>query len=350
MAITQGSPLPDITTTATRTDTAPDYYTNYLTGLSNAATTSMGRTPAQSVAGYDPLQTQGYGALPTAAASYKPQLSAAENTAAASAAGITPERISNLMNPYTSKVVDEMARLNQQNLQRNLLPTMKAGFVGSGGLGSQRYAGALGQSLAENQANLTGAQTGALQKGYSDALTAAIQEMQNQNAVAQTQGSLAKSEQELGLTGAGALTKAGAERQAYEQSLLDAPMKNAKNASELMRGYQVPTSQTTKTVGPGSAGQYSQSPLQSVLGVLSTLGGIKTGENTSIGGELLKWLGGKASSINWGDVFGAGVTPEQLGFTQRELDAITGGNSGGGGGGGGGVTDNTDTAGYSVGV
>jgi hypothetical protein len=36
MAITQGSPLPDITTTATRTDTAPDYYTNYLTGLPHA--------------------------------------------------------------------------------------------------------------------------------------------------------------------------------------------------------------------------------------------------------------------------------------------------------------------------
>ena len=328
MAITQGSALPDITTTATKTDTAPDYYTNYLTGLSNAATTSAARTPAQAIAGYDPLQTQGYGALSTAVDAYKPQLANAETTAAASAAGITPDRINNLMNPYTSKVVDEMARLNQQNMQRNTLPTMKAGFVGSGGLGSQRYAGALGQTMAENQANLTGAQTGALSKGYSDALTAAIQEMQGQNLAARTQGDLATEEQTLGLTGAGALTKAGAERQTYQQSLLDQPMKNATNASALLRGFQVPTSQTSTTVGPGTAGQYSQSPLQNVMGVMSTLGGLKTSANTSVGSELLKWLGGQASSINWGDVFGAGVTPEQLGFTQEELDAMNTDNSG----------------------
>lgn len=281
MTITQGTALPDITTTSTKTDTAPDYYTNYLTGLSNAATTSMGRTPQQAIAGYDPLQTQGYGALPTAADAYKPQLTAAENTAAASAAGITPARINNLMNPYTSKVVDEMARLNQQNMQRNTLPTMKAGFVGTGGLGGQRYAGALGQAMAENQANLTGAQTGALQKGYSDALTAAIQEMQGQNNAAQTQGKLAEEAQNLGLTGAGALTKAGAERQTYEQSILDQPMKNAKNASELLRGFQVPTSQTTTTVGPGTAGQYSKSPLENLMGLVTTVGGIKTGANGS---------------------------------------------------------------------
>jgi len=329
MSITQGSPLPDITTTATKADVAPDYYTNYLTGLSNAATTSMARTPQGAIAGYDPMQTAGYGALPTAATAYKPQLANAEATAAASAAGITPDRINNLMNPYTSKVVDEMARLNQQNMQRNTLPTMKAGFVGSGGLGSQRYAGALGQTMAENQANLTGAQTGALSKGYSDALTAAIQEMQGQNLAARTQGDLATEEQTLGLTGAGALTKAGAERQTYEQSLLDQPMKNATNASALLRGFQVPTTQTTKTVGPGTAGQYGQSPLQNVMGVMSTLGGLKTGANTSVGSELLKWLGGQASSINWGDVFGAGVTPEQLGFTQEQLDAMN--------------TDNSDT-------
>jgi hypothetical protein len=328
MAITQGSALPDITTTATQTDTAPDYYTNYLNSLSNAATASMGRTPQQAIAAYDPMQTAGYGALPTAATAYRPQLTAAENTAGTAAAGITPDRINNLMNPYTTKVVDEMARLNQQNMQRNTLPTMKAAFVGSGGLGGQRYAGALGQAMSENQANLTGAQTGALSKGYSEALNAAINEMQSQNTSAQVQGNLAGSEQTLGLTGAGALTKAGAERQTYEQSLLDQPMKNATNASALMRGYQVPTTQTSTKVGPGTAGQYSQSPLQNVMGVMSTLGGLKTGTNTSVGSELLKWLGGQASSINWGDVFGAGVTPEQLGFTQEQLDAMNTNNSG----------------------
>ena len=132
MALTQGSPLPDITQTTTRTDQAPDYYTNYLSGLSQAGQTAVARSPTQSVAGYDPMQVMGYSNLPGATTSYQPQLQAAQNTAAQAAQGITPERIQALMNPYTSNVVDEMGRLSQQNVQRNLLPTMKAGFVGTG--------------------------------------------------------------------------------------------------------------------------------------------------------------------------------------------------------------------------
>ena len=140
MGFLQGAPLPDIKTTETRVDAAPEYYTNYLTGLSGAASTAMGKTPGQSVAGYDPMQNTGYGMLPTAATSYMPGLQAAQATAGQAAQGITPERIQELMNPYTSNVVNEMGRLSQENMQRNVLPTMKAGFVGTGGLGGQRYA------------------------------------------------------------------------------------------------------------------------------------------------------------------------------------------------------------------
>ena len=148
----------------------------------------------------------------------------------------SPERIQALMNPYTSNVVDEMGRLTQQNVQRNLLPTMKAGFVGTGGLGSQRYAGALGQSMADIQANLTGQQYGALSQGYTQAEKAALDEASLRNQTAQTQGKLSDIAQTQALTGAGALTKAGAERQAYEQSLLDQPLKTASNVTGLKIG------------------------------------------------------------------------------------------------------------------
>ena len=40
MSITQGSPLPDITTTTTQAKTAPSYYTDYLSGLSQAGQTA----------------------------------------------------------------------------------------------------------------------------------------------------------------------------------------------------------------------------------------------------------------------------------------------------------------------
>lgn len=276
MGIMQGAPLPDVTETTTTALTAPDYYTNYLTQIAQAGQGALGRTAAEGVAGYDPLQTQGYGALPTAATAYQPGLTAAGQTAASAAQGVTPQRISQFMNPYTTNVVDEMARLSQQNVQRNLLPSLKAGFVGSGGMGSQRYAGALGQSLADVQANLTGQQYGALSKGYEGALKAAIDEMTGQTAASRAQAEIAKQEQELGLTGASALTKGGAERQKYEQSILDYPVTQAANVAGLLRGYQVPISSTQQYKGP-RPNAYQKSPFETGSGLLTLLGAATTG-------------------------------------------------------------------------
>jgi len=321
MAFAQGAPLPDIKTTETRVDTAPSYYTNYLTGLSAAGTEAMGRSPTQSVAGYDPLQVAGYSNLPAASSAGLPGITAAQNTATQAAQGITPERIEALMNPYTSSVVDEMARLSQQNVQRNLLPTMKAGFVGTGGLGSQRYAGALGQSMADIQAGLTGQQYGALSQGYTQALKGALDEASLLNQTAQTQGKLSDLAQTQALTGAGALTKAGAERQAYQQSLLDAPLQTATNASGLMRGYTMPGNQTSTFLGP-KAGAYQTSGLQDITGILGILGAAKEG---SAGSKLYDWLGKKLSGIDFsklGDYIGIGsgtsyTDPDQTGYDEQ---------------------------------
>lgn len=305
MAFTQGAPLPDIKETTTTATTAPDYYTNYLSGLSQAGQTALGQTAATGIAGMTDLQKQGYGALPAAATAYKPGLSAAEATAA-QAAGVSGEDINRFMNPYTKNVVEEMARLSQQNVQKNLLPSLKAGFVGSGGLGGQRYAGALGQSMADVQANLTGQQTGALSSGYNEALKAALAEAQLQNQVAQTQGQLAGKEQELGLTGAGALTKAGAEQQAFEQSKLDFPLKQATNVSNLMRGYTMPTTQTQTFVGP-KAGLYQKSPLEIASGLVSLLGAASAGTAADRITNFIKSLykGDTTTSggeINWDEI------------------------------------------------
>lgn len=299
MALTQGAPLPDITTTTREAAQAPEYYTQYLTGLSQAGQQAMGRTPQQMVAGMTPLQQQGYAQVPGAAQAYQPGLAAAQQTAATAAGGAAP-MISQFMNPYTQNVVDEMARLSQQNVQRNVLPSLKAGFVGTGGLGAQRYAGALGQTMADIQANLTGQQAGALSSGYSDAVKAALQQQAQETQAAQAQGNLAAQAQQLGLTGAGALTKAGAEQQAYQQSLLDAPLRVASEASKLMGGYQIPISRTSSVVGPGQRGQYGLSPLDQIAGILTligatqggTTGGTTGGTAQTVGYQAVRdWLG-----------------------------------------------------------
>ena len=276
MAFLQGAPLPDIKETTTRAQEAPQYYTDYLSGLAGAGATAMGRTPQQMIAGLDPMQMRAYQATPGAAAAYQPGLAAATGNIAQTAQGITPEKIGQFMNPYTQNVVEEMARLAEQNVGRNILPALKAGMVGSGQLGSQRYAGALGQGLAEASKTLTGQQYGALSEGYKTAVDAALKEMGLETEAAKTQANISKLAQDLGLAETGALEKMGATQQAYQQALLDAPLKTATQAQGLLRGFTIPQTETTTFIGP-KAGAYGLSDLSQITGLMSVLGAAKSG-------------------------------------------------------------------------
>jgi hypothetical protein len=60
----------------------------------------------------------------------------------------------------------------------------------------------------------------------------------------------------------------------YQQSLIDAPLKTATNASQLLRGYTVPGSSSVSTTGPKDETYYQGSPLSQTLGVSSMLGSL----------------------------------------------------------------------------
>ena len=270
MSLFQGTAPPNVDTTKSTATTAPGYYTDYLSGLAGAGQQGLAKSPAELVAGFSPLQQQAFGNVQNAATSYMPQMNEAQATAGLGAQGITQQNIQNYMNPYAQNVVGEMARLNQQNLNQNLLPNLKAGFVGTGAGGSQRNAGALAQFLAQNQANLTGQQSGELSKGFSTALGAAQQQAQLQNQAAQIQGQLAAQQQQLSLAGNNALMGAGAQQQALEQSRINAPLVQAGNVAQLMRGYTIPTTSTEKYSGPAAA--YGPSPLAQIGGLGTVLG------------------------------------------------------------------------------
>jgi hypothetical protein len=309
-SIFQGGALPDVKTTTSTSSAAPSYYTDYMSALSKAGTQQLGLPSSQLVAGFSPLQQQAFAQLPNVAGSYKPTLTAAMNTASQGAAGITPEGVQNMLNPYTSNVVDEMARLTNKNVSRGIIPQLKGAFVGSGGLGGQRYANATGQTLEDIQTNLTGQQQGALSSGYSQALQAALANAQQKTQAAQTQGQLAKAQQDLGLAGINAQLGAGAQQQALEQARINAPLQNAMNASALMRGYNVPMSTTETFLGP-KAGVYAQSPLAQIAGTSGLIGALfggqgpnKTGQ--SIAGGGLEWLLGKLPPNLFGGGSGGG--------------------------------------------
>jgi hypothetical protein len=273
MSFFQGGALPNVTETQTSKENAPDWYTNTVTGLSNTGQDYLKKTSDQLVAGYDPLQTQGYGKVASAAGAYQPGLANATTTANAAAAGITPERLQQLMNPYTANVVQELARQSGNALQRNILPQITGGFVGSGALGSSRYAGALGQAMTDVSANLAGEQGKLLSSGYENAVKNLLQEQQNLTQAGKLQGDLATSAQTLGLNESEALRKAGAEKQKYEQQKLEAPLTAASNVAGLLRGYQIPKDTTQTTVKPGQQGQFGLSDFQKVGTLASLLGG-----------------------------------------------------------------------------
>jgi hypothetical protein len=102
---------------------------------------------------------------------------------------------------------------------------------------------------------------------------------------------IAKTAQTLNLNEMDALNKMGLEKQKYEQSLLDAPLATAKNASDLLRGYTLPKSETITKVGPGQAGQYGKSQLETIAGLTALVGSTQAG-------RIGDWLFGKAAEGN----------------------------------------------------
>ena len=273
----QGSPLPAVTSTAQTQATAPEFYTNYLQDIANLGQNAVTQG---GVAGPSALQQQAYNMAPNVAFAGSGSMGAGSQLLGQVGTTTAPDVVQNYMNPYTRNVTDEMARLQQQNIQQNVLPNLGAAGVSSGSFGSSRGANATGQTLANMQANLMGQQTGALQTGYQNATTAAQNDLSRQLQAGQSFGNLGAQQQALGIGGLNELSTLGGQQQATQQNILNNPMLQAQNFSRLMSGYQIPTGSTSQTVGP-QAGAYSNSPLSQIAGLGSLIASLYPQTNTA---------------------------------------------------------------------
>lgn len=272
MALTQGAPLPDVTTTQTQTTTAPDWYNNYLSGLASA-----GQTAAETggVAGFSPLQEQAFASAPTAIQAGQPALQAA--TQAATGVATTPfmQNVSQYMNPYTQQVIENINRLGQRQFRETLAPAATAGAVGSGQFGSKRGMQVYGNVARDVNADILGKQSEYMAKGF-DAATAAAKAQADLNLQAAGRlGELSNIGYQQGVGGLDVLSKLGAQQQAQGQARLDYPMTAAGKQAALLRGFQVPTSQTQRFTGP-MPGAYQKSDLDYALQSLATAGALFT--------------------------------------------------------------------------
>jgi hypothetical protein len=251
------------------------------------------------VAGPSALQQQAYNMAPQAAFAGSGSMGAASQLLGQAGTTTVPDVIGDYMNPYTSNVVNEMGRLQQQNIQQNVLPNLAAAGVSSGSFGSARGANAAGQTLANMQANLLGQQYGALNTGYQNAAQTAGTDLSRALASGQAFGNLGNQQQQLALGGLNELSTLGGQQQATQQNILNNPMQQAQNFSRLLSGYVMPMGQVNQTTGP-MAGAYSNSPLSQIAGLgtlISAVLGNKVTDTTPKGKS-----GGSVGYADGGDV------------------------------------------------
>jgi hypothetical protein len=251
---------------------------------------------APTVAGQDPLQTQAAtmaGTQGQGIGAFQPYLTqaGAYDTAAAGALGTAgglsgSQAYQGFMSPYQQDIID--ATLSEYDTQA------AAGMTGigqqaamSGNLGGGREGVMRSQYQNKSDLNRALLQSGLLQQGFTQANQLANQAFGQQMNLGQAQQGLSQNQQ--GLAGLApslyqsdisTLGSAGAAQQAQAQAQLDATREqNRLEAYEPYErlGYQ---QQGIASIASGAPGQYQSSvtpnatPLQTALGIGSTLGGI----------------------------------------------------------------------------
>ena len=306
-SLTQGVAPPNVQTTRETAAVAPQYLTDYLTQLATQGQQALGvkdpttgayTAPTQAqltsagtpyVAPLSQLQKDVATYAPEALMRYQKPMDEAYNVGQ-EATGVSQADISKFYNPYENAVVGGMGAQSATNVQRNLLPQLKAGFVGTGGLGGTRYANALGQTMGDVNTTLLQEQNKARSAGYQSALDAALREMSGQTQAGQMLGSLGAQEQQAATAGLKSASDIGAIEQAQNQAIINAPTTMAGNVAQILRGYTYPTVTTEKYDGPASA--YGPSILSQIGGLGSLVAAGTNKDQTGLLNQAFKYVGG----------------------------------------------------------
>jgi hypothetical protein len=293
MSLFQGIAPPNVETSRTTSTTAPQYLTDYLTQLAQTGQQQL-NTGAPLIAGLPQNLQDLYSGAQSTLNRYQDPMNQSLQALQSASQGVSAGDISKFYDPYQQSVIDEMTRQSDVNVQRNLLPQLKSAFAGSGGFGSQRYAGATGQALTDVQRDLFGQQAALRSQGYKSALDAALKDRGYDIQAGQGLYGLGQAESQAANTSLKTLGDIGTQQLGYEQSKIEAPLTRAQNVAQIMRGYTYPTTATEKSLGPASS--YGPSPLSQIAG-LGTLVGSAFGNKDALGNKFIDWLGRFGSQI-----------------------------------------------------
>lgn len=297
MSLFQGIAPPNVETSRTTTTTAPQYLTDYLTQLAQVGQQQL-NTGAPLIAGLPQNLQDLYSGAQSTLNRYQDPMNQSLQALQNASQGVSAGDISKFYDPYQQSVIDEMTRQSDVNVQRNLLPQLKSAFAGSGGFGSQRYAGATGQALTDVQRDLFGQQAALRSQGYKSALDAALKDRGYDIQAGQGLYGLGQAESQAANTSLKTLGDIGTQQLGYEQSKIEAPLTRAQNVAQIMRGYTYPTTATEKSLGPASS--YGPSPLSQIAG-LGTLVGSAFGNKDALGNKAIDWASKLFGGGSWLD-------------------------------------------------
>jgi len=235
----------------------------------------------QFVAGQDPLQTAAIGVATGAQGlgSYAPFLQTAATQAGQAGQFVGPQAYQQFMSPYQRDVID--ASLQEFDIQAQKgLGSIAQSAIQSGAFGGGREGVARAEYMSASDRNRAALQAQLLQQGFGQAQQAAGQAFGQQQALAQQQQALAGLSPQLAGQQVAGLTSLGAGLQSQRQSELGAQQQLAQQQlQQPITAAQTLGSGITSLIAgyPGSQFQQtspSASPLQSALGLGSTLAGI----------------------------------------------------------------------------
>ena len=336
-----GSPPVDVNTTRTTKVEAPEFFTNYLTNLAKAGSEALGSTTtdasgktvftpktgedliasrpeyyANLVGGIDPATGQPYkaGELPGLGdlGRYKSALDEALKVGklAGSPIGVSydaegkpvfSDTLKAFYDPFQKDVIGAMREASDVNLQRSILPGLKAIGIGSGQFGSRRSGVLGGQALGDYGAAINRQESELRSKGFETALDAALRQQANLTGATNALSNLGNIEATTSQNALKALAGFGEQDLAYEQAKIDAPLTRAANVAALLRNYQIPTTTTETYKGPMAGITYGPSTLDKIGSLSSILAGFKTGESgnksQNLGAALNKLISGSGGGL-----------------------------------------------------
>jgi hypothetical protein len=292
--LTQGKRGPDevTKTSSTQTVSLPSWYTDYAQNQT-ALASKVGSQPYKPylgprVAGLSTDEREAGNYARSNMGAWQDQFGQAAEMTARGGQGYDPADVGRFMNPHIGAVVDEIGRLGREgfNAVGGTADNLRSEFVGSGGFGSTRNMDALARASNENERNILGQQSMALNQGFDTAMRNMGTWADRDLTAGGQMGALAQMRQGLDVNSAAMLDAVGEKERGITQAGYDVGygdylderdfgVNRMLAAAQGTSGLQIPTT-TTGTGTQTTPGQYQASPLQTLTGLVGLGYGMKS--------------------------------------------------------------------------